>query len=52
MIPFDLHEKINSVLKHIVTALTKDVDLRVKELGSTGLNGSDLQQGAEPHSCF
>lgn len=52
MMPSDLPENINSVVKHILTALTKEVKLRIKGFGSTSLNGSDLQQGAEQNSCF
>jgi Uma2 family endonuclease len=52
IMPSDLHENINCVLKRIVTALTEELDLKVKGFGSTTLNRSDLQQGAEPDSCF
>jgi len=36
----------------IVSALTKEVNLRIKGFGSMSLNLSDLQQGSEPHLCF
>ncbi|MBD1812838.1 Uma2 family endonuclease [Microcoleus sp. FACHB-DQ6] len=52
MIPSELHQNINCLLKRIVTALTKKVNLRVKGFGSTSLNCYDLQQGEEPNSCF
>ncbi|MBD1827825.1 Uma2 family endonuclease [Microcoleus sp. FACHB-61] len=52
MMPSDLHEKINCVLKGIVTALTKKVNLRVKGFSSTSLNSYDLQYGEEQDSCF
>lgn len=52
MMASDLQENINFPIKNIVSALTKEVNLRVKGFGSTSLNGSDLQQGAEQRSCF
>ncbi len=52
IMPSDLHETINCLLKRIVTALTEELDLKIKGFGSTTLNREDLQQGAEPDSCF
>ena len=52
IMPSDLHEIINCLLKRIVTALTEELDLKIKGFGSTTLNREDLEQGAEPDSCF
>lgn len=52
IMPSDLHETINCLLKRIVTALTEELDLKIKGFGSTTLNREDLKQGAEPDSCF
>lgn len=52
IMPMDLHETINCLLKRIVTALTEELDLKIKGFGSTTLNREDLEQGAEPDSCF
>lgn len=52
MMPSDLHQNINCLLKRIVTDLTKKVNLRVKGLGSTSLTCYDFQQGEEQDSCF
>ncbi|MEG4322143.1 MULTISPECIES: Uma2 family endonuclease [unclassified Microcoleus] len=52
IMPSDLHETVNCLLKRIVTALTEELDLKIKGFGSTTLNREDLKQGAEPDSCF
>jgi len=52
MMPSDLQKNINCDLKPIVTDLNEELDLIVKGFSSTSLNRSDLQQGAEPDSCF
>lgn len=52
IMPSDLHETVNCLLKRIVTALTEELDLKIKGFGSTTLNREDLAQGAEPDSCF
>jgi Uma2 family endonuclease len=43
---------ISCLLKRIVTALTQEFDLKIKGFCSTTLNRQDLEQGAEPDSCF
>lgn len=52
IMPSDLHETVNCLLKRIVTALTEELDLKIKGFGSTTLNREDLKQGAELDSCF
>jgi Uma2 family endonuclease len=52
IMPSDLHETVKCLLKRIVTALTEELELKIKGFGSTTLNREDLAQGAEPDSCF
>jgi Uma2 family endonuclease len=52
IMPSDLHEMIDRLLALIVTALTDELNLRIKNYGSTTLNREDLERGAEPDSCF
>lgn len=46
--PSKLHEIVNRLLARIVTTLTEELDLEVISIGSTTLDRSDLQKGAEP----
>ncbi len=50
--PSELHEIINRLLALIVTALTDELDLKIKGYGSTTLDREDLARGVEPDSCF
>jgi Uma2 family endonuclease len=50
--PSRLHEIINRLLARIVTTLTEEIDLNVVDMGSTTLNREELDQGAEPDTCF
>lgn len=52
IMPSDLHETINCLLKQFVTTLSDELRLKRKGFGSTTLNREDLKQGAEPDSCF
>ncbi|MEG3941252.1 Uma2 family endonuclease [Microcoleus sp. S36b_A3] len=52
IMPSDLHETINCLLKQFVTTLSDELKLKRKGFGSTTLNREDLKQGAEPDSCF
>ena len=52
IMPSRLHEIINCLLKRIVTALTEELNLSIKGYGSSTLDREDLEQGAEPDSCF
>jgi Uma2 family endonuclease len=36
----------------MVTALTEELDLKIKAYGSTTLDREDLEQGVEPDSCY
>ncbi len=51
-VPSELHEIINRLLDRIVTALTEELDLKIKAYGSTTLDREDLEQGVEPDSCY
>ncbi|MEM8502936.1 MAG: Uma2 family endonuclease [Cyanobacteria bacterium P01_D01_bin.1] len=46
--PSKLHEIVNRLLARILTTLTEELELEVVSIGSTTLNRSDLQKGAEP----
>ncbi len=46
--PSKLHEIVNRLLARIVTTLTEELGLEVISIGSTTLDRSDLQKGAEP----
>jgi Uma2 family endonuclease len=50
--PSKLHEIINRLLARIVTTITEELDLNVVDMGSTTLNREELDQGAEPDTCF
>ena len=52
LMPSDLHETVNCLLKQFVTTLSDELKLKRKGFGSTTLNREDLKQGAEPDSCF
>ena len=52
IMPSDLHETVNCLLKQFVTTLSDELKLKRKGFGSTTLNREDLKQGAEPDSCF
>lgn len=50
--PSDRHESYKKLLERMVETLTEELDLPIKSFGSTTLNRSDLQRGAEPDSCY
>lgn len=52
IMPSDLHETVNCLLRQFVTTLSDELKLKRKGFGSTTLNREDLKQGAEPDSCF
>jgi Uma2 family endonuclease len=52
IMPSDLHETINCLLKQFVTTLSDELKLKRKGFGSTTLNREELKQGAEPDSSF
>ncbi|MEA5449658.1 Uma2 family endonuclease [Leptolyngbya sp. CCNP1308] len=52
IMPSDLHEVLNRLLDRIITALTEELDLKIKAYGSTTLERADLEQGVEPDSCY
>ena len=51
-IPSDVHEFIKRLLERIVTALTEELNLKIRSVGSVTLNREDLAQGVEPDSGF
>jgi Uma2 family endonuclease len=52
IVPSELHDVFNRLLDRIVTALTEELNLKIKAYGSTTLNREDLAQGVEPDSCY
>jgi Uma2 family endonuclease len=52
IMPSELHEIINRLLDRIVTALTEELDLKIRAYGSTTLEREDLLRGVEPDSCY
>ena len=52
IMPSDLHEVLNRLLDRMITALTEELDLKIKAYGSTTLEREDLEQGVEPDSCY
>ncbi|PSN15646.1 hypothetical protein C7293_06225 [filamentous cyanobacterium CCT1] len=52
IMPSDLHEVLNRLLDRIITALTEELDLKIKAYGSTTLEREELEQGVEPDSCY
>jgi Uma2 family endonuclease len=50
--PSDLHEFIKHLLERIIIALTEELNLKVRGIGSVTLNREDLQRGVEPDSGF
>lgn len=52
VMPLDVHEAINRLLEKIISAITFELGLSIKSLGSTTLNREDLLAGTEPDSCF
>lgn len=52
IMPSDLHEFIKHLLERIITALTEELNLKVRGVGSVTLNREDLEQGAEPDAGF
>jgi len=52
IMPSELHEIINRLLDRIVTALTEELDMKIRAYGSTTLEREDLLRGVEPDSCY
>lgn len=50
--PSDRHETQKKLLERMIETLTEELNLPAKSFGSTTLNRTDLQHGAEPDSCY
>ncbi len=50
--PSNEHETNKKLLERMVEALTEELNRPLKSFGSSTLNREDLQQGAEPDSCY
>ena len=52
MSPSPEHERVNRRLAQLVLALTEEMGVEAKDLGSTTFRREDLERGFEPDSCF
>ncbi|WP_088240154.1 Uma2 family endonuclease [Calothrix rhizosoleniae] len=52
MTPLMPHEYNNRLLEHLVFALTEELNLNIKSIGSTTCKRQDLVKGVEPDSAF
>jgi Uma2 family endonuclease len=52
IMPSDLHERFNRLLALLITTLVEELNLKVRNYGSTTLDREDLGKGVEPDSCF
>lgn len=52
IMPSDLHEFIKHLLERIVVALTEELNLKIRGVGSVTLDREDLARGVEPDSGF
>jgi Uma2 family endonuclease len=52
IMPSDLHEFIKHSLERIIVALTEELNLKVRGVGSVTLDREDLARGVEPDSGF
>ncbi len=52
MSPSDKHEYLKSLLGHLLSVLTEELDLKYISIGSTTLRREQSQSGTEPDDCF
>jgi Uma2 family endonuclease len=52
MTPLDPHESNSEVIGRFVTALTEELDIEIRSLGSRTCQREDLARGLEPDKCF
>jgi len=52
MTPLDPHESYKKLLGRFVEALTEELDVEIRSLGSRTCNREDLARGLEPDQCY
>jgi Uma2 family endonuclease len=52
MSPTQKHDIIKSLLGHLVSVLTEELDLKFVSIGSTTLRKEEKSKGTEPDDCF
>jgi Uma2 family endonuclease len=52
MSPSPEHEDINRTLARLIEAIAEELDMNLRDLGSTTFKREDLERGFEPGSCF
>ena len=52
MTPFSDHEESNRNLSLLVEVFAEELDIEIRNLGSTTFKLEELQRGFEPDSCF
>jgi Uma2 family endonuclease len=52
MSPSEPHEELNRIVALMIEVIAEELDIDVKDLGSTTFDREDLQRGFEPDSCF
>lgn len=52
MTPLDPHESYKKLLGRFVEALTEELDIQIRSLGSRTCNREDLARGLEPDQCY
>lgn len=50
--PLEEHETAIRLIELFIRILVEELGLKIKTMGSTTLNRSDLQKGAEPDNCY
>lgn len=50
--PLDPHETYKKLLGRLVEALTEELEIEIRSLGSRTCDRSDLTQGLEPDQCY
>lgn len=52
MSPSAAHEELNRAVARLVEVITEEMDIDIRNLGSTTFRRGDLDRGFEPDSCF
>lgn len=52
MSPSAEHEEVSNLIRRIVYVLTEELNLEIRDFGSTTFRRADLGRGFEPDSCF
>lgn len=52
MSPSAEHEEVNNLIRQLIYVLAEEMDLDIRDFGSTTFKRADLSRGFEPDSCF